>query len=390
MISLSSKDSIDFSFERESLSWQILQRSDPSLTGHWQHEFQPACPQFPRYWHLTLYQGNALFCGPEPMTAQGLLEAAERYLPNLKGKKAVPLIQSLKQMLYHEAEQRPTVISTLIESCHRLNLFSPEQLQQALRLHLLSELDKIAFDCSGQARFLPNPALATQLPISGFDLSALMADARKRRIIWSKVRKIVPSSQTAFALDQEAIERADLPATHRMRLSSFLRYGQTSADIARSLCQDELAVAKQLAQLTQQGFLKAQSERQNSKAKVVIVDDSQLMLQMFQTLVSGWGYDVYSHADPRSALDIMVEAAPKAIFLDVNMPEISGFDLLKQIRRQPSLRETPLIMLTAERTLSNNWRAQWSGCKFLSKPLSPDEIPQFRLDLRMLLETVAQ
>ena len=77
-------------------------------------------------------------------------------------------------------------------------------------------------------------------------------------------------------------------------------------------------------------------------------------------------------------------------FIDVNMPGLSGFDLLKQIRRQPKLVNIPLIILTSERTLSNNWRAQQSGCQFLSKPLSPEDIPQFKRKLRLLIDnTVA-
>ncbi|MCG8362671.1 MAG: hypothetical protein MJA27_04965, partial [Pseudanabaenales cyanobacterium] len=40
-------------------------------------------------------------------------------------------------------------------------------------------------------------------------------------------------------------------------------------------------------------------------------------------------------------------------------------------------------------TLSNNWRAQWSGCQFLTKPLTPKEVPDFQVELRMLLEELA-
>jgi DNA-binding response OmpR family regulator len=89
--------------------------------------------------------------------------------------------------------------------------------------------------------------------------------------------------------------------------------------------------------------------------------------------------------NPSIALQTLSSSNPAVIFLDINMPEISGFDLIKQIRRQPALSTVPLVMLTAEKTLSNNWRSRLSGCRFLSKPLTVDEIPHFQMELRMLL-----
>jgi CheY-like chemotaxis protein len=71
------------------------------------------------------------------------------------------------------------------------------------------------------------------------------------------------------------------------------------------------------------------------------------------------------------------------------MPGASGFDLIKQIRRQPQLTSIPLVLLTAEKTVSNQWRAQWASCKFLAKPRTSAEIPVFRTELRQMLEEMA-
>jgi CheY-like chemotaxis protein len=71
------------------------------------------------------------------------------------------------------------------------------------------------------------------------------------------------------------------------------------------------------------------------------------------------------------------------------MPGATGFDLIKLIRRQPKLAAIPLVLLTAEKTLSNQWRAQWANCKFLSKPQNTQEIPTFRGDLYGMLQEMA-
>ena len=58
---------------------------------------------------------------------------------------------------------------------------------------------------------------------------------------------------------------------------------------------------------------------------------------------------------------------------------------MKQIRQQPELRAIPLTILTGEQKLSNKWRAQWSGCEFLTKPLTAAGIGDFQVQLEELI-----
>jgi CheY-like chemotaxis protein len=81
-----------------------------------------------------------------------------------------------------------------------------------------------------------------------------------------------------------------------------------------------------------------------------------------------------------------MQVKPASIFIDINMPGISGFDLVKQIRQQPEIATIPLVILTGEQKLSNKWRAQWSGCDFLNKPLSAADVGEFQAQLQELLQ----
>jgi DNA-binding response OmpR family regulator len=146
-----------------------------------------------------------------------------------------------------------------------------------------------------------------------------------------------------------------------------------------------LEIAKVFTSLISKGLVRLKSPTVIYNPEVFVVDDSPLILKQFESLVKSWGYSVRSFHKPSTVLEALANAHPAVFFLDINMPDITGFDLVKQIRRQPQLVSVPIIMLTAEQTLSNNWRARWSGCQFLSKPLTPNDVPRFKKELRLLL-----
>lgn len=382
------QDSKGFSFGQENLSQRIVQESDLSFTGYWCHQFRDTSQtKFSRSWYLGLLEGRAVYSDSEPLSISRLFAISERYVPQLRTNRAKQLIETLqKRLLPEDYGQQLQMLPTLLNSCYNLKLVSPKEIEAALRLKILQDFDDVLFDYAGQAKFLPKSNFIAYAPIAGFELKDLLAEARRRRVIWGKIKTFLPSSDSVVTINEAAVRKANLDPLHEQHLYKLASHGDTLDAISVSLGQDTLEIAKGLAQLVSKGLITVQSTVKCGEPEILIIDDSPLVLEQFQRLVSGWGYKVRSHADPTSALEILTQSNPVAIFLDINMPELSGFDLLKQIRRQPTLAAVPLIMLTAERTLSNNWRAQWSGCKFLSKPLSPEEIPKFKQELRTLLE----
>jgi DNA-binding response OmpR family regulator len=71
------------------------------------------------------------------------------------------------------------------------------------------------------------------------------------------------------------------------------------------------------------------------------------------------------------------------------MPGLNGFDLIKQIRRQRELSTLSLVLVTAENSMTNSFRARWANCRFLAKPQSTSDTAKFRDELRNLLREVA-
>jgi len=123
--------------------------------------------------------------------------------------------------------------------------------------------------------------------------------------------------------------------------------------------------------------------------KVFIVDDSPVLLQQMQRLLASWGYQVDLTDNAELATDRILEYKPAIVFIDINMPGLNGFDLIKQIRRQRELATLSLVLVTAENSMTNNFRARWANCRFGAKPRSSSDTPKFRDELRNLLRELA-
>ncbi|MGQ9866674.1 MAG: response regulator [Pseudanabaenaceae cyanobacterium] len=122
---------------------------------------------------------------------------------------------------------------------------------------------------------------------------------------------------------------------------------------------------------------------------VCVVDDSPVLLQQFAALLQEWGYVPLVISKPQTAIAEMVAARPMVAFLDVNMPECNGFDLIAQIRRQPEIAKMPIVLVTAENNIANSLRARWAHSRFLAKPRSAGDIYTFRDALRRCLRELA-
>jgi CheY-like chemotaxis protein len=111
-----------------------------------------------------------------------------------------------------------------------------------------------------------------------------------------------------------------------------------------------------------------------------------VLLKQFGNLLTNWGYQLSLVSDSANATKQILSEKPNIIFMDINMPKLNGFELIKQIRRHPSLASIPLVLITSENTITNNFRAKWANCRFLSKPRTTNDIQEFREQVRTVLQ----
>ena len=109
--------------------------------------------------------------------------------------------------------------------------------------------------------------------------------------------------------------------------------------------------------------------------KVLAVDDSATMRQMVATALKETGHQVSEAADGTEALRKAQGERFDLVITDVNMPNMDGLTLIKELRGLPGYRFTPILFLTTEFRADMKQQAKASGATgWLVKPFKPDQL----------------
>ncbi len=108
---------------------------------------------------------------------------------------------------------------------------------------------------------------------------------------------------------------------------------------------------------------------------IACVDDSPLVYQTLSQILNAHGYDCYGIQEPLKIMPQLIKNKPDFIFLDLLMPIINGYEVCAQIRKTPSLKHIPVVILTGKDGLVDRMRSKMVGSTdFLSKPVSADTV----------------
>ncbi len=111
-------------------------------------------------------------------------------------------------------------------------------------------------------------------------------------------------------------------------------------------------------------------------AKVMMVDDEPITLEVVRAFLEDAGYrNFIVTSEPKEAMDLVASERPDVVLLDLVMPEVSGFDILKAMRADATFRHIPVIMLTSASDAATKLQALELGATdFLGKPVDPSEL----------------
>lgn len=109
--------------------------------------------------------------------------------------------------------------------------------------------------------------------------------------------------------------------------------------------------------------------------RCLIVDDDLDSREGYSEYLRANGYVVDTLEDAREALGTIRQHRPDVVLLDLQMPHIDGWELLRQLRADPPIADVPVVVVSACVFPDDRARAAEAGCNmFLTKPCLPDEV----------------
>ncbi|HZR99072.1 MAG TPA: response regulator [Chloroflexota bacterium] len=104
--------------------------------------------------------------------------------------------------------------------------------------------------------------------------------------------------------------------------------------------------------------------------RVLVVEDHPLNRELTEAILERAGYDVLAAADGETALASVAAQRPDVIVLDVELPGISGLEVVRRLKGDPVTRAIPVVALTAYAMVGDEERIRAAGCDdYLAKPI---------------------
>lgn len=110
---------------------------------------------------------------------------------------------------------------------------------------------------------------------------------------------------------------------------------------------------------------------------VLIIEDEEDAADMFAEMMRVSGYRVLKTSSSTPALTMMAAEKPDVVILDIMMPEISGLDILRQMRKDPALVNIPVVLVSAKSMPADIKHGMEAGASmYLTKPVGFTELKE--------------
>jgi DNA-binding response OmpR family regulator len=109
----------------------------------------------------------------------------------------------------------------------------------------------------------------------------------------------------------------------------------------------------------------------NAAQRILVVDDDLMMRELLATRLTIAGYETFIARDGREALNALREQRPTAMVLDINMPNLNGFDVLQNMEASGAIDHIAVMVLSARNQAADVRKAMQLGARdFLMKPFN--------------------
>ncbi|MFA5554297.1 MAG: response regulator [Phycisphaerae bacterium] len=117
------------------------------------------------------------------------------------------------------------------------------------------------------------------------------------------------------------------------------------------------------------------SKKKTGQSKILVVDDEVDIVSTIQYRLKSCNFTVITANNGKDGLETAIKEKPDIILLDINMPIMSGHEMLERLRNDPTIKDTPVIMLTAYSDTRDVSKAAGLGINdYVTKPFDFAEL----------------
>ena len=334
-------------------------------------------------WHLYLYLGNIVY-------GTGGIHPIRRWQRNLISN--LPQIPFELSTLQKELTERRADLEDNVWEYEQIDYWVQQQIitpQQGINA-IVFALKEILFDLT-QLRQVICRLDRDKILLPKIELIEPKNLIDSTNSVWqsweeAKVADRSPNMAPIILLPQELQQKTSISAYQS--LCELLNGNRTLRDLAVQLRSLPLQVVCSFLPYIQSGIfglanvpdLLETIDTSNAigdpkRPLIACVDDSLMISQMIEQIVSMAGYRFIAINSSAKAIPTLVARCPNLIFLDIVMPQISGYDLCAQLRKYPEFAETPIIFLTSSTGIIDRIKAKMAGSTdFIKKTIDPDEL----------------
>ena len=210
---------------------------------------------------------------------------------------------------------------------------------------------------------------------------------------WQKAKIADRSPNRALVIKQPEQLQQQVSAAVYQNLTKLLDGQRTLRDLALVMKREVLEVACSLLPFIQSGLVEfvdvpdlappiapaspvgSPPPAASVSPLVACVDDSPLVCQSMEKILTTAGYQFLAVQDSLRAIATLLTRKPDLIFLDLVMPNTNGYEICGQLRKVSAFRNTPIIILTGNDGIIDRVRAKMVGASdFLSKPVNAETV----------------
>ena len=109
--------------------------------------------------------------------------------------------------------------------------------------------------------------------------------------------------------------------------------------------------------------------------RILVIEDTEDNRQIIRDLLSSVGYELLEAVDGVSGVALAQTEHPDLILMDIQLPEIDGYEATRRIRAVPELKTVPIIAVTSYALSGDEAKTREAGCDgYVAKPFSPRQL----------------